>query len=200
MLVSTYRWYGLGEQVTITAENRNLAARNGLLLRSVEKPYVIQGLAPDILGHVEIKRKFDGRVTAESHSRRLVMVLSDACKSCEQQFPHWRRLIELLPGSSLREAWIVSLDGELMSSSLQAQLQNRSIPFLALKIRDPIDFAVHTGISGVPMTLVLEGDRVSMAHMGVFTDRVYDTVRAGLLSPVSFVTRHLKAGQNEPLR
>jgi hypothetical protein len=120
---------------------------------------------------------------------QLVIIASDACRACTAILPEWKTLLEEMPAHQQISVELVSLAGDALVGQLAAIAHRRRVPYLVLRVTDPLTFAVSTGIRATPKILVLDADR-RIRFVG-------HSIPAATLLSVTRTPPHMTAGRRD---
>ncbi|MGE3489316.1 MAG: hypothetical protein AB7N29_04850 [Vicinamibacterales bacterium] len=90
--------------------------------------------------------------------RTLLIVTSDDCVACQATLANWKELIASLPVGRLDEVIIASQRGTRIAAELASLAKARGFRGRALAVVQQAAFALATGLTLTPTTVILDRD------------------------------------------
>ena len=172
------RYYSLAlwGMVIILAVSNSLLLRQNLQLRNLLKKFEPDQLKPgDKLESFSASGLNDERIVIDFASggpRRVLLFLSPNCPYCREQFPYWKKLIDMAPSRDFQVVAVAmnsedrsKLTAYLNSMGCPSESKSFSVALIPEEVRQQYKFSI------TPTTLVVSSDGKA------------DAVWTGLLKP-----------------
>jgi hypothetical protein len=140
---------------------------------------IINGFVPNL--ELLTRRRDGAGVSSREVAAMLVFATDDTCPYCNGEIDNWKRVIDSVAWSANVGLTVVTLGGDKLSGQLAAHVGQRAGSLTVLEPLEPLRFPIESGISSVPMTLVLDREGAVRARVR----RLDDTSINGLVSVVA---------------
>ena len=152
-----------------------------------QKPYLVGGLQIDVASQCD---EVDKNLTTKSppaesavSPRVLLIAVSNTCGFCSKNIGQWEKLISSLQWSNTnKEVWLIGFEKQgLVTDPLLSWLKQHEVPFRFLVPRDPHILSMFTGITAIPVTIVLNENRaINLMCEGELGARELEQFRSAL--------------------